>query len=249
MGGVRPQLFVPLAAAAALLAAASWWHGARQAGPSAPPADRAAAAAPRPEGAREGAGARLRFAGRELRRQAPPRVLPSAGVTRGSVEASGPRTAGAASAPSAPPAGPPALRERSGELAGLEREAAGLATARGLLEPEALDARLAELEPAPGESPRDFERRVEDERERLAAEEVLVQHRLAELYETTIYPPGFQVEEIVAAQERQLVRALPPADRSERLRNALGSWEPHRAQPRFGEPESEKAGPAERPDL
>ena len=127
---------------------------------------------------------------------------------------------------------------RSGELVGLEREAADLALAEGLVDSEALDAAVAELRAAPGESPSDFERRADALREGIASSELLVQQRLAELYEATVYPYGFPVEQVVVPQERQQIGALPPEDRAALLRRVLEGWAPTRPTPRFEAPES-----------
>jgi hypothetical protein len=150
-----------------------------------------------------------------------------------------PTEGGAGSEPPALPAAEP-IREdrRNPSLVGLEREAAGLAEAGGLLDPVQLEAHLASLPRGAGESPADFARRMEAQRDRLGSEALLLERRLAELYETTVYPIGFPVEQVVAAQERQWIASLPDADREEMLRNALTEREVRPAEPRFEAPES-----------
>jgi hypothetical protein len=84
-----------------------------------------------------------------------------------------------------------------------------------------------------GESEGDFGRRLEEERERLLSREFLLQYRLAQLYRSTEYPPGFDLERDVVAPERQRVTALPAEERETEIRNALESWQPGSASPRF----------------
>jgi len=120
----------------------------------------------------------------------------------------------------------------------LERDATELAVAEGLLDPEALEATVASLEPAPGESPDALARRGAALREQLASSELLVHHQLSELFSGTVYPHGFPVEQVVVPQERQLVGQLPPEERAARLRVILDGWQPTRPEPRFESPES-----------
>ena len=65
------------------------------------------------------------------------------------------------------------------------------------------------------------------------SQEFLLQYRLSQLFQSTTYPPGFDLERDVVGPERQRVAALPPEDRATEIRNALESWEPGRASPRF----------------
>ena len=144
----------------------------------------------------------------------------------------------AAKPPDLPAAEPIGEDRRSPSLVGLEREAAGLAEAGGLLDPVQVEARLASLSRGAGESAADFARRVEARRDRLGSEALLLERRLAELYETTVYPIGFPVVQVVEAQERHWVASLPDADREEMLRNTLAEREVRPAEPRFETPES-----------
>jgi len=136
--------------------------------------------------------------------------------------------------PALAPASDPPVDRRSSELVGLERDAADLASGSGLVDVDALDAQLASAPRRPGEGDAEWERRIEVERERILSEEVLVQRRLVELFEGTVYPLGFPVEQVVAAQERQWIRDLPGEDRAILLRQALeDEREPARAEPRY----------------
>jgi hypothetical protein len=131
---------------------------------------------------------------------------------------------------------------RPGELVSLEREALRSLSALPREDADALAAEvaaeLAVLEPEPGESPRAFEERREDARGRLVSDELLLRARLAELYAQQVYPYGFPVERIVAWMERQLVQALPAADRAAALRQLAESGPPARPRPRFETAES-----------
>jgi hypothetical protein len=220
-----------IAGALALLALSLAWAAAeRDARPERPvraphePARRVVAAAPP-------SGAALRFAGRRLG-PPPPAAAPEA--PRGAPPAAAAQPRPGAEQPAPPP--PPA-RSFAPALATLEREAAGRALAGRLVDEETLEARLAALAPGPGESRRAFEERVAVERERILADEILVQQRLALAYANVVYPAGFPVASVVEAQERQLVAALPPEGRAEELRWALDHGDGVRAEPRFAPPE------------
>jgi hypothetical protein len=140
----------------------------------------------------------------------------------------------AAPARATPLAAPtPEPERRSGELVSLEREAAQLAEAAALLEPDALEQRLAELPRMAGEAEAARRRRLDEERERLLSREFLLQYRLAQLYRSADYPPGFDLERDVVGPERQRIAELPPQDREIEIRHALESWQPGRATPRF----------------
>jgi hypothetical protein len=115
----------------------------------------------------------------------------------------------------------------------LEREAAQLAEATSLVEPEVLEKRLAELPRVPGETDAERLRRQGEMRERLLSREFLLQYRLAQLFRSAEYPPGFDLERDVVGPERQRVDELPAQDREIELRNALESWEPGPASARF----------------
>lgn len=228
--GVRAPVWIALAASGAFLALvlASHLSGTGGAGVVASPAMDASA--------------------RPARRPVAPAMRPSTPADRRYGESR-------ASATVAPPgAGPPAPSpettpsyglslprdERSAELVGLEREAADLAESNALLDPDDVEARLAQLERLPGETSDDFARRLEVARERILTDELLLQQRLGELFETTVYPPGFPVERAVVTVERQLIGQLPPEDRAASLRLALEDDVIGRAEPRF-----EAAAPAD----
>jgi len=220
--GVRAPVWVALFASAAFFAAALTWGG-----------DDASSGPER--------------TGREARMRAsrPATVAPALAPAPARREPREPRaTRRVVSAAARPPEtasrriAPPPADVRSGELVGLEREAAELAASEGLVDLAALDAAVAALEPAPGESPTDFARRADALRESLASSELLVQHRLSELFESTVYPHGFPVEQVVVPQERQLIGSLPQEERAALLRGILEQWEPAPAQPRFEPPES-----------
>jgi hypothetical protein len=213
MGGVRAPVWVALATSAALLGAALWRAPAREeVDAGAPPVGTARRLAPPDPSA-------------PVRSAVPGGPSP---VTPGTADPRLPAPVGAE--PPAPPAPP---RARSGELASLEREAAGLAVARELVTPEELEAGLAELTRAPGETLEAFERRVEEERERLESEAFLLHYRLAALFRSTRYPQGFDVIGQVVDMERRSIEALPAEVRTQEIRNALESWEPERAHPVF----------------
>jgi hypothetical protein len=136
----------------------------------------------------------------------------------------------------------PARGPRPGEVVSLEREALRSLSALDREDADALaaaiEAEVAALEPEPGESPRDVEDRREDARGQLAADELLLRARLAELYAQQVYPYGFPAERIVEPMERQWIESLPAADRAEALRRLAGSEPPGKPQPRFESPES-----------
>jgi hypothetical protein len=146
------------------------------------------------------------------------------------------------------PAPEPAQEDRrSSSLVGLEREAARLVEASDFA--GEVDARVAALEPIPGEPADAFDRRREAFRERLGSESFLLARRLRDLYAGVVYPLGFPVE-MVVAQERGWIEALPPEDREVMLRLALEEREeraPERTEPRFEG--FETAGDDAAPDL
>jgi hypothetical protein len=136
-------------------------------------------------------------------------------------------------APSAE-APPPAPRQAA--LVGFEREAARVAEDAELIDRDVLERRLDALPRRRGESDDAWRRRREEERERILAEELLVQFRLESIYETSEFPNGFDVEANVAAMERAQIAALPPEERALHLEILLGrSWQARRAVPRMGD--------------
>jgi hypothetical protein len=231
-GGVRAPVWIALAASGAILVAAvaATFEGAP--GELAPRA-REARAPRRPESAAAIA------APAPARRPAP--VAAHTPAEEEPLVPSQPRAAD--------PAPEPPEDRRSPTLVGLEREAAALVEASGVVDPSATAARVAELEPVQGESPADFERRREALRERLGSEALLLERRLGELYDTTVYPIGFPLEQTVVAQERQWIGTLPAADRETMLRNALEERELKRAEPQFEPPESGRYWQAEPPGM
>ena len=216
--GVRPSIAIGAGAAVTLLFAALGWV---VAGRGAIPEPRLAATpAPAPQRV-DGPPARpagVRFAGRLLE-------VPSDASSRDPAASSVP-------APRRPEERPEP-ETRSAELVGLEREAARQAEAASFVDLEAIEAALAGMPHLPGEGEAELGRRLDGERERLMSDEFLLQYRLSQLFESTTYPPGFDVERDVVAPERQRVAALPAEDRVTEIRNALESWEPGRASPRF----------------
>jgi hypothetical protein len=140
-----------------------------------------------------------------------------------------------ASAPARPAELPPGL---ASTLPALDARAARVAEDLELVEPAVLDSAAARLASRPGETPQDFDRRREDERRALAADALLLEFSLSEIYGKTIYPAGFPVEELVVTPELQRVHELSPEQRSVLLTAALDHWEPRRAEPRFHPPES-----------
>src|SRR5262249_47320853 len=124
---------------------------------------------------------------------------------------------------------------------GLERDAVDAAESGDLLDRDEVEAQLAKLHRAPGESPRDFAERVDATRDRIWSNELLVQSKLDELYGSGTYPAGYQIDALVA-QERQMVEQMPPEDGAERLRIVLEVFEPHRPAPTFEEKAPEDGG-------
>jgi hypothetical protein len=232
-GGVRAPVWIALAASGAILVAAvaATFEGAP--GELAPPAGEART--PRLPERRPPVAAPAR-----ARRSAP--VLAREKVETEPLVRSQPRA-------EEPAPEPPREDRRSPTLVGLEREAAALVEASGVVDPSAIAARVAELEPGLGESPADLERRREALRERLGSEALLLERRLGALFDTTVYPIGFPLEQTVVAQERQWIGTLPAADRETMLRNALEERELKRAEPQFEPPESGRYWQAEPPGM
>jgi hypothetical protein len=229
--GIRPRIALGVGCATLLLLAALRGMAGRGCSPE-PRTEVRIAPAPRPSEVHSGPPAGVRFAGRLL-------------------EPSTRRPSGPPPARAEAPGEPAPLPElRSAELVGLEREAARRAEGVALVDPDGLDAALASLPRLPGEAEAALRRRLEDERERLLSREFLLQYRLAQLFASTEYPPGFDLERDVVAPERQRVAELPAGDRLIEIQNALESWEPGRASPRFGgDPDPTLAWQIGRPEL
>ena len=216
----------------------------------------AIAGAGRPEVAaarNAGRGTRIRVGDREVAAAAPIRSSASR-VFEGTIANAGARPAPAGA--SAAPAGrrelagaggerpAPALpaAPRPAEVASLERDALRSLTALEREDADALeaeiDAEVASLEAAPGESPAELAARRDDTRARLVSDEFLLRARLSDLYAQQVYPYGFPVERDVVPMERRLIQGLPPADRAALLRQALDAGAPGRPVPQFYPPES-----------
>lgn len=140
-----------------------------------------------------------------------------------------------ASTPARPAELPPEL---ASVLPALDARAARVAEELELVAPAVLDSAAAHLAPRSGETPREFARRSEDQRRALAADALLLEFSLSEIFGKTIYPAGFPVEELVVEPELQRVHELTPEQRSVMLTAALDHWEPRRAEPQFHPPES-----------
>jgi hypothetical protein len=200
-----------------VLSAALGWAATCSGVASEPRAAAQSGPAPRRFEPHPGRSAGVRFAGRLLEPRAPEAAEAGAAPPRATP----------------PPAPTPEPERRSGEFVSLEREAAQLAREASLLEPDALEKRLAELPRAAGETEGERRRRLDEERERLLSREFLLQYRLAQLYRSAEYPPGFDLERDVVGPERQRIAELPAQDRELEIRHALESWQPGRASPRF----------------
>lgn len=260
--GVRPRVW--LSAAGFGAAALALWFTAAPRERSDPAVELAQPSAGRPERAAAavaGRGTRIRVGARELggaaadaraRFEAPivnvernehPHSNGHAAAGSSAASAGG-VLAAAAAEPGASPAELAAAhlwRRRSPpEVASLERDVVRSLSGLPREDAAALEAvavaDLETLEPAPGESPDAFEERREDALASATSDEVLLRARLGELYAQQVYPHDFDPERDVVPMERQLIRALPPADRSAALRQVVDAGLPGPPQPVFQAP-------------